>query len=359
MPASYPTIPARSRLLDMDESKLQRPKADDVPIIGDYSERQNARLRATGAPAAAAARAPRAESQRSDERVLLDPRDVRRYRQRAGERQRKGPLAQFLRYVPLVVILAIAVLVYSNLDSLRGMTIGFSLPASRGISLRGEGDGAAGAGGESAAVAVEAPVVVGDEAALHPEAGANDVTPEPDAATAAPPAEADEPPRQTDATSPADTDAPPPPDTAAPADDSSVARHPSRPDDASVVSGGAAVEPPEAPAEPERFEFGGSLQTVSESDASAAVLVLRSGGRRAAASITWWTTNGTATAGIDYADLGEVVLPFPAGAQNRTIRVPIVGDRVAEGPENFYVHFTTGDPAFEPRRIEVVINDDD
>jgi hypothetical protein len=349
-------------LLDMDESKLQRPKADDVPIIGDYSERQNARLRATGAPPAAAPRAPRAESQRSDERVLLDPRDVRRYRQRAGERQRKGPLAQFLRYVPLVVILATAVLVYSNLDSLRGMTIGFSLPSSRGISLRGEGDGAAGAGGESAAVAVEAPVVVGDEAALHPEAGANDATPEPDAATAAAPAEADEPPRQTDATSPAHADATPPPDADAtppadtePADDSSVARQ----DEASVVSGGAAVEPPEAPAEPERFEFGGSLQTVSESDPSAAVLVLRSGGRRAAASITWWTTNGTATAGIDYADLGEVVLPFPAGAQNRTIRVPIVGDRVAEGPENFYVHFTTGDPAFEPGRIEVVINDDD
>lgn len=337
----------------MDESKLQRPKADDVPLVGDYSKQQNARLRATGAPPAAPAPVPRAESQRSDQRVLLDPRDVRRYRQRAGERQRKGPLAQVLRYVPIVVILATAVLVYWNLDSLRGMTVGFSLPASRGIPLRGDRDGAAGAGTEPAGVAVEAPVVVGDDAALLPETDAAGV-PEPDPATAAAPAETDAPPAGTDA---------PRGETAVPADDSTVAsRHASSPDDdRAAVPGGAAAEPPPpaAPAEPERFEFGGSLQTVSESDASAAVLVLRSGGRRAASSITWWTTNGTATAGIDYADLGEVVLPFPAGAQNRTIRVPIVGDRVAEGPENFYVHFTAGDAAFEPARIEVVINDDD
>jgi len=120
---------------------------------------------------------------------------------------------------------------------------------------------------------------------------------------------------------------------------------------------------PEPPPGPETFKFGLNRVDVSEADASAAVIVLRSGGRRAASSVTWSTRDGTATAGVDYASLGAVVERFAAGEQNRTIRIPIVGDRNVEGPETFYVTLAASESAAaaaEPlQQLEVVINDDD
>jgi hypothetical protein len=100
---------------------------------------------------------------------------------------------------------------------------------------------------------------------------------------------------------------------------------------------------------------------VSEADASARVLVLRDGGRRGVSHITWWTTNGTATAGSDFARLEPRTEQFSAGAQNRTLLVPIIGDRNVEGPENFFVHVAVGESAdAEPvAQIEVLIADDD
>ncbi len=102
---------------------------------------------------------------------------------------------------------------------------------------------------------------------------------------------------------------------------------------------------------------------VSEADASAAVLVVREGGRRGVSAITWWTTDDTARAGSDYVSFDRRVERFAVGEQNRTLRVPIVGDRNVEGPETFYVHIAPGDDTSSGResvaRIEVVINDDD
>ena len=78
-------------------------------------------------------------------------------------------------------------------------------------------------------------------------------------------------------------------------------------------------------------------------------------------TVVWSTRDGTATAGSDYVDRGAVVERFAAGEQNRTILVPIIGDRNAEGPENFYVVLVSaeGDVAGEVREAEVVIEDDD
>ena len=87
--------------------------------------------------------------------------------------------------------------------------------------------------------------------------------------------------------------------------------------------------------------------SVSEADASAAVLVLRDGGRRGVSSFTWWTTDGTANAGADFARLERRVERFGIGEQNRTLHVPIVGT-AGEGPENFVVHVVAGETA-EPR----------
>jgi hypothetical protein len=93
------------------------------------------------------------------------------------------------------------------------------------------------------------------------------------------------------------------------------------------------------------------------------VLVLRDGGRRGVSAFTWWTTDGSASAGADFARLDRRVERFGVGEQNRTLHVPIVGDRSREGPENFYVHVVAGESADAPgtpvAQIEVVINDDD
>jgi hypothetical protein len=93
------------------------------------------------------------------------------------------------------------------------------------------------------------------------------------------------------------------------------------------------------------------------------VLILRNGDRRHRSQVTWWTKDGSAKAGADYADLGRVVAKFAAGEQNRTIHIPIVGDHQVEGPETFYVYLAPSDdadPAAKPaQRIEVVINDAD
>ena len=78
--------------------------------------------------------------------------------------------------------------------------------------------------------------------------------------------------------------------------------------------------------------------------------------------VVWWTTDGTATAGTDYADRGRVTERFAVGEQNRTILIPLVGDRNVEGPENFYVHVAPGDAEADLDRaeqLEVVLNDDD
>jgi len=118
---------------------------------------------------------------------------------------------------------------------------------------------------------------------------------------------------------------------------------------------------PEPPPKPETFGFGLEVMNVSEKDASARVLVLREGGRRGVASITWWTTNGTAMAGSDFARLEPKTERFNAGQQNITLLVPIIGDRNVEGPENFFVHFAVGEAA-KPKpdaSIEILIDDDD
>jgi hypothetical protein len=126
----------------------------------------------------------------------------------------------------------------------------------------------------------------------------------------------------------------------------------------------APPERPPPPPEPESFELGLERMSVSEAEASAAILVLRLGDQRSASSVSWWTEDGTAKAGSDYVNLGVVAEKFAPREQNRGIHVPIVGDHNAEGPESFFVYVRkqagggTGKDG-PTTRIEVVINDDD
>lgn len=250
---------------------------------------------------------------------MLDPRDVRRYQRREGERRRKGVVAA-LSYGGVAAVLVAAAAVYWNFDWLRGLVAGSAEGDAEEIAATAAPDP------KPTAAALEAQAPRRDDAAPRRVEPAPPVPEAPAAPAAAPPVETQ-------------------PVVAAPA----------------VAAPAAASEPiPEEPAEPETFDFGIAANSVSEADAAAAVLVLRHGGRRAASSVVWWTSAGTATPGADYADLGRVSLQFPAGAQNRTIRIPIVGDRATEGPESFFVHVAAsgGAPA-EAARTEVIINDDD
>jgi hypothetical protein len=274
---------------------------------------------------------PRPPGENRGEQWSLDPADVRRHARLMRERERVGPLGKLLRYTAVVLLLAGAVTVYWNFDTLRGVSVDFSgfvdLVARRVKDTVARPDQ-----GATQTEVVKETEVAGAAAAsslASSPPATEPVVPEPATAAGTPE------PKSLPATTPPKASASPEPPLAA-----------------------AAPEPPPGP---EQFSFGLAKIEVSEAAASADILILRGGDMRRASSVTWWTTDGTATAGQDYANLGRVVVKFAAHEQNRGIHIPIIGDRIVEGPENFYVNLAPGDGAAgEPtERLQVVINDDD
>jgi len=265
---------------------------------------------------------------RPDETLAVDPSDVRRHARRLRERDRPDPLRKVARYGALGLVVVALVAAYWNRETLLGI-------AKRSAP----GDPAAPEAGGGAGVSnVEAPAVVGTRVPTS-----LDAEPAEDAAAVEPSA------------APARSDPP----AAGP----SLAANEPRPEPAAAAPAPvAAPEPPPPPPEPETFEFGLDRVEVAESAASAAVLILRYGDRSRASSVSWWTEEGTAKAGVDYVNLGVLAEKFARGEQNRTIHIPIVGDHNAEGAETFFVVVRTraGEGAEIPvKRLEVVINDDD
>jgi hypothetical protein len=317
----------------MEERDSARSKDDDTPIIGDYSDAQNAGLRARSRPeppmqppARPAKRTPQ------DDPLRADPGDVRRHARLRQERERVGPLGKLVRYSAAALVLAAAVAGYWNFDTLRQASVDFSAWTDLFASRTDTNGGTPTRSGEPETVSVEAVGVVGTEAATS-------------LSTEAPPP------------------APPPANAVATASESAPAAAETQ---IAAIAAPAPPPPPPAPEPPpgpESFAFGLEVMNVSEADASAAIVVLRSGDRRRASSVSWWTKPGTATAGVDYADLGLATVRFAAGEQNRTIHVPLVGDRNAEGPENFYVYLAKSESAAAAgqadQQVEVIINDDD
>lgn len=292
----------------------------------------------------------------------LDANEVRLHRRRLKEAQHVGPLGRLVRYLMVALLLAGAVGVYLNWELLSGATL--NTAALRNLLEDGAPGNETGPEGLESGV-VEAAGVVGD--ALPTSLG-DEPPPEETVAVVAPPPAANAPAAAAPATPAADAP------TAAPAGDAPASVAANAPPAATSVPAAtpapvaAAPEPrppppppePEGPVTPEVFDFGIDTMSVSEADASARLLILRSGGRRGVSAVTWWTTDGTARAGTDYASLGRQFVRFAQGEQNRTIQVPIVGDRNAEGPETFTVHLAPGDGASESAaQIEVIINDDD
>jgi hypothetical protein len=107
----------------------------------------------------------------------------------------------------------------------------------------------------------------------------------------------------------------------------------------------SAVAPPSLasgagePVAPEpQFRFARTVMTISESEVAARIVIQRSGDATRPASVVWWTSENTAIAGEDYADLGRRVEMFAPGEQSRAVYVPLVNDTVAESTKSFNVY---------------------
>ena len=256
----------------------------------------------------------------------VDPRDVQFHARRMRQAKEVGALGKVFRFGAVALVLVGAFAIYWNFDTLSRLRFDFP-----GLSR----DPAPGA-------------EVANELGTQIE-GRNPV-----AGDSLPTSVPGEEPEAETAEAPATVATAPPPTATEPRDTTPLPTFTVEPSPTP-----APPREPEPPPGPETFGFGSSTLSVSESEASAAVLVLREGDRRRPSSITWWTVDGTAKAGSDFADLGKPVLRFAASEQNRAIYVPIVGDRAVEGSENFYIHIAAGDSAETLARIEVVIVDDE
>jgi hypothetical protein len=103
----------------------------------------------------------------------------------------------------------------------------------------------------------------------------------------------------------------------------------------------AASEPTASPAASDgeaSLGFATSVVAATELDPAARVVLERSGNASSSETFVWWTTNGTALADEDYADLGERTETLRPGELERTLLVPLIQDTVPESSETFFVH---------------------
>jgi hypothetical protein len=375
-----------------------------MPIIGDYSGSFAKVPDPEPEPPPAPEPLRRPSAPAADNPWRIDPRDVRRHTQQRKKSSRDpGDVAFRLGGLLLGGIVAFAI--FSNYDMLRERAAAWidvarngpaqvpsalpergsenetievqaptvvptpDLPPEQGADAAPQAAAPAGggpAGGASprgpaeaprtnATLGGERPQVDGAQVAAGPAAAGASDRPGPEAAApaaerAARPGESAD--RAADAAAPAAEPAAPAAEPAAPAADSA----------APPGNSAARAAAPAAPVEPESFSFQSSVVTVSESQPGVRVTIRRRGGTRGESAVVWWTSDGSALAGEDYANLGTSTEKFAAREDARSILVPIVGDAKAEGRESFYVNL--GDPS-QPasrvpiQRIEVVIEDDD
>ena len=351
----------------MDKQTRTRTRGDEPPIIGDHPGRQ--------------------ASSGGSEAWRLDPSDVARHAQLRRRSEQRGALGKVVRYSVLALALAGAFAVYWNFDTLKQINV--EAPALSALLKKVSPDAASVSPSRAPdSEKVESTPIVGTAAPTSVSSARERETPiemakiarEATPKARSQEAPADKPSPAADASSAQrapSADGAPAAQAAPVTDDAPAAHAAPATDDAppaksaaasnSIAAAPAAVEPapaprtPPTPSQPETISFALPKFTVSERDASAAVLVARSGGNRGPSAFTWWTSDGTAKAGSDYVDLGKVVVKLAAGEMNRAIHIPIVGDAIAEGPESFYVNLAPGeDLSAEPQdRVEVVIEDDD
>jgi uncharacterized delta-60 repeat protein/uncharacterized repeat protein (TIGR01451 family) len=112
---------------------------------------------------------------------------------------------------------------------------------------------------------------------------------------------------------------------------------------------------------PGRIEFRRPAFPVNEGGTNVLLSVRRIGGTTGAVSVNLATSDGTATAGLDYTN-ASLVLNFPNGEVLREVPVPIVQDTLPEGNETFLATLSgvTGGATLGPQPgTTVTIVDDD
>lgn len=96
-------------------------------------------------------------------------------------------------------------------------------------------------------------------------------------------------------------------------------------------------------------------------DGQASISIVRSGSTAGPASVNFTTTtNGTATAGVDFVAVTNLV-NFAVGETVRTVFIPIINDALIEGNETVSMELTNANGAFllEPATATLTILDDD
>ena len=93
---------------------------------------------------------------------------------------------------------------------------------------------------------------------------------------------------------------------------------------------------------PGTIKFGEATFEVAESAGQAVITVERSGGEDGAVSVQYATSDGTATAGQDYAPASGTLSWAAGDGTSKTFSIPLVSDTVAEGAET--VHLTLSNP---------------
>ncbi len=112
---------------------------------------------------------------------------------------------------------------------------------------------------------------------------------------------------------------------------------------------------------PGTLQFTTSSIQVSETGTLARVTVSRLGGSSGAASLSYATSNGTATAGQDYVAASGTLSWTNLDSGNKNIDVVLTGDSVYEGDEIFSIHGfnATGAELGQPSVVTVTILDDE
>lgn len=107
--------------------------------------------------------------------------------------------------------------------------------------------------------------------------------------------------------------------------------------------------------------FASPVFVVNEDGGNATLSVRRLGGTNSVSTVRYSTTNGTATAGLDYSPTSGT-LNFNPGETLKTVNIPVIDDNLIEGDENFFVGLynpSTGVQVGNPGFATVVILDND
>jgi hypothetical protein len=97
-----------------------------------------------------------------------------------------------------------------------------------------------------------------------------------------------------------------------------------------------------------RLALSAASLTAYESQGVATIAIVRDGALAEPVDIIWWTSDGSAQAGNDYASFGRRVESLGPGETVRRLHIPLASDQLAEDPEYFYVHL---DPNVRNARI--------